>query len=195
MPEPFAFFDPSRQVSGVSGNLPHWRQDAVTYFVTFRTADSIPNDKLAQWEEERALWLRANPAPHDERQRCDYQERFPARLEQWLDAGHGACVLARSDIRTLVENVLRHFDGARYRLGEHVVMPNHVHALVMPAAAGSLSSIVHAWKSYTAKAINRALGRTGPFWQKESFDHIVRSETALEHFIRYIRDNPKRKAE
>ena len=82
-------------------------------------------------------------------------------------------------------------DGTRYHLGEHVVMPNHVHALVMPLAQWALSEILHTWKSYTAKLINRELEQTGAFWQKESFDHIVRSEAALEHFARYIRDNPK----
>jgi REP element-mobilizing transposase RayT len=101
--------------------------------------------------------------------------------------------LAREETRLLVETALRHFDGVRYRLGEHVIMPNHVHALVMPLAPWTLSEILHTWKSYTAKQINRELGQTGPFWQKESFDHIVRSEAALTHFTRYIRDNPKGK--
>jgi len=193
MSAPFAFFDPSQPIDGQAGNLPHWRQNEVTYFVTFRTADSIPREKLLQWEEERAVWLRFHPEPHSDQARHDYHERFPARMEQWLDDCHGACVLARTDIRLLVENALRHFDGVRHRLGEHVVMPNHVHALVMPLAPWALSEILHTWKSYAAKQINRELGQAGPFWQKESFDHIVRSEAALEHFTRYIRDNPKMK--
>ena len=45
MPAEFIFgaFDPRRPVGYVQGgNLPHWRQDGATYFVTWRTADSIP---------------------------------------------------------------------------------------------------------------------------------------------------------
>jgi REP element-mobilizing transposase RayT len=70
-------------------------------------------------------------------------------------------------------------------------MPNHVHAIVAPLGEHLLSSIVHSLKSFTANKINEALGRCGAFWQKESFDHIVRSTDSLEKFRRYIRDNPK----
>ncbi len=104
----------------------------------------------------------------------------------------GACVLGRADLKSIVEKSLRHFDGARYQLGEFVVMPNHVHALVTPFDEFELSAILHSWKSYTASEINKRLGVTGAFWQKESFDHIVRSADSLEGFARYIRENPKR---
>jgi len=50
---------------------------------------------------------------------------------------------------------------------------------------------VHSWKSFTASEINGQLNSTGAFWQKESFDHIVRSTASLEKFRQYIRDNPK----
>jgi REP element-mobilizing transposase RayT len=72
-----------------------------------------------------------------------------------------------------------------------VVMPNHVHVLLSPLGEQLLSGIVHSWKSFTASQINAALGRQGAFWQKESFDHIVRSAASLEKFRQYIRDNPK----
>jgi REP element-mobilizing transposase RayT len=86
---------------------------------------------------------------------------------------------------------MRYFDGDRYNLDEFVVMPNHAHALVTPLGAHLLSLILRSWKSYTAKKINASLGRSGAFWQKESFDHIVRSAASLEKFRQYIRDNPK----
>jgi REP element-mobilizing transposase RayT len=69
-------------------------------------------------------------------------------------------------------------------------MPNHVHALVTPLPGHELSDILHSWKSFTANQINRLLGVSGAFWQKESFDHIVRSPDSMENFRRYIRDNP-----
>jgi hypothetical protein len=65
-----------------------------------------------------------------------------------------------------------------------------VHVLVTPLGEHELSDILHSWKSFTAKQINRALGRQGTFWQKESFDHIVRSPEALERFRVYFQDNP-----
>jgi REP element-mobilizing transposase RayT len=187
----FNAFDPSEAVAHLSGNLPHWRQDGATYFVTFRTDDSLPREKLQQWLEEREAWLRRNPEPHSLGQRREYWERFPARFQYWLDQAHGACVLRQTKLRRMVEDAMRHFDSDRYRLDEFVVMPNHVHAIVAPLGENLLSSIVHSWKSFSANKINEALNRRGVFWQKESFDHIVRSTDSLGKFRRYIQENPK----
>ena len=51
---------------------------------------------------------------------------------------------------------------------------------------------VESWKKWTALQINRALGRTGRFWQDESFDHLVRSPAAFDKFRRYIAENPSK---
>lgn len=190
-PTLFSAFDPSEPIGNLSGNLPHWRQDGATYFVTFRTADSLPREKLQQWLEERETWLRENTEPYSEAQRREYWERFPARLQHWLDQGYGACVLARPRLRAIVEDALRYFKRDRYEIRDSVVMPNHVHAIVTPFGEHLLSSIIHSWKSFSAHKINEVLNRRGAFWQKESFDHIVRSADSLEKFRQYIRDNPK----
>jgi REP element-mobilizing transposase RayT len=144
-----------------------------------------------QWIDEREEWLRENKEPHSGAQRREYWERFPARLQYWLDQGYGACVLRQSTLRAMVEDALRHFDRDRYRLDEFVVMPNHVHVIVTPLNSYLLTSIVHSWKSFTAKRINAVLRQSGTFWQKESFDHIVRNGDSLEKFRDYIHNNPK----
>jgi REP element-mobilizing transposase RayT len=114
-------------------------------------------------------------------------------LQKWLDEGHGECVLRQPRLRAIVEDALRCFDQGRYFLGEFVVMPNHVHAIVTPIRTHSLSAIVGSWKGFTARKINSELGQSGSFWQKESFDHIVRSIASLNKFEEYIRANPGRK--
>jgi putative DNA methylase len=91
----------------------------------------------------------------------------------------------------MVSTAIRHFAGTRYSLREWVVMPNHGHVVVTPLDSQSLSSILHSWKSFTATAINRHLVRSGALWQKESFDHIVRSAEQLERIEQYIHDNPR----
>jgi REP element-mobilizing transposase RayT len=187
----YRFFDPQDEIENVGGNLPHWRQHGVLYFVTFRTADALPAEKLRWWHAEREVWLATHPEPWDPATRADYLDRFPRRMQRWLDAGSGECLLARADLRTVVEGALQRFDGERYRLGEHHVAANHVHALVAPVPPHELSQILHSWKSYTASAINRATGRSGTFWQQESYDHIVRGEHALYRIERYIRNHPK----
>ena len=61
-----------------------------TYFVTFRTADSLPKQKLREWEAERAEWsvLRSRREPH---RAADRKELFPATISAglvyWLDQG------------------------------------------------------------------------------------------------------------
>jgi putative transposase len=182
----YRYLNPFVEVSQTEANLPHWRQDRVTYFVTFRLADSVPQSKLSEWKLERDRWLVKHPKPHDVRQNAEYYELFSARIEKWLDASEGSCVLKRSACRSIVEGALRYFEGERYDLGEYVVAANHVHALVSPSQGDELSDIIHSWKSYSATEINRAVGRTGPLWQKESYDHIVRSAHAayrIEHYI------------
>jgi REP element-mobilizing transposase RayT len=185
----FQAFDANEPVANLSGNLPHWRQSGTTYFVTFRNADSLPKGKLEQWENERAEWMRTHPEPHSDDDRRDYYERFPLRFQHWLDQGYGACALTRPDLKQIVEDALRHFNGDRYQLGEFIVMPNHIHVVVTPLNGHELSSILHSWKSYTAGEINRRLNQRGAFWQKESFDHVVRSPASLEMFNEYIRNN------
>jgi len=196
---PLNYFDPEAPVAFLSGDLPHWRQEGTTYFVTFRLADSLPEERLQQWREEREKWLSGHPEPHDEATRREYYEQFPQRLQLWLDAGSGSCVLAIPEVKKLVEGALRHFDGQRYRLHEFVVAPNHVHVLVCPAAEHTLSEILHSWKSFTAHEILKVAksGRAVPVlnfenntvWQKESFDHIVRNPVSMEKFREYIRNH------
>ncbi len=111
-------------------------------------------------------------------------------LDRRLDAGYGACVLRRDAAAAIVQDALLFGDGERYRLLAWVVMPNHVHALceVMPGV--SLSTVVHAWKSYTAQQLNRLLGATGRLWQPDYFDRYMRDDNHFEATLRYIEDNP-----
>ena len=190
--QPFVGFDPKAPVGLLrGGNLPHWRQDGVTYFVTWRTADSLPKARVDEWFVEREEWLKKNPEPWNTKVEEEYYQRFPDRWEKWLDEGHGECLLARPDLREIVKHTLRHDDGAKYRLKDFVVMPNHVHVLVTLSGEQTLSETVQEWKSVSAHRINKALGRKGEFWQKEYFDHIVRSPEQLAKFRSYIKNHPQ----
>lgn len=204
MTTPFQFFDPDADVDVSYRCLPHWQQPGVTYFVTFRTADSIPAPALKQWVYERNQWLRRhgiNPLARDldrrieqlpKLERKQFQSTFTKKWHALLDECHGACVLKRPDLSQEVANSLKHFDGLRYQLGDFVVMPNHVHLLVMFPGLEQLRLQCRSWKKYTAGKINRVLGRKGPFWQDESFDHIVRSQEQFDYFRWYLADNPQR---
>jgi REP element-mobilizing transposase RayT len=189
-PLPFRAFDKSRPIVFRRRYLPHWRQEGATYFVTFRLADSLPDSVLRQVLQERDEWLRQHSRALTPEREQELKQFFREKLETELDKGFGACVLRETGNSAIIEHALRHFDGQRYWLGDFVVMPNHVHAIVRPIQNHDVSDIVHSWKSFTAHEINKRAGRKGQLWQHEPFDHIVRDEDELERFARYIQENP-----
>ena len=186
---------PDPLVSGLHfrGKLPHLKKESVIYFVTFRLADSLPASAVARLKHERQAVLeqaRAAKSPltwHEEEQLLAW---YCDKVEALLDAGHGACWLSQPDVAELVAGALNFFAGERHELRAWVVMPNHVHAVVWPLPGNTLSDILHSWKSFTSKAANKILRRTGAFWQKESFDHWIRDEAERVRLVAYVENNP-----
>ena len=123
------------------------------------------------------------------KEEAEYRELFSERIQRWLDAGHGSCILRQVEARQIVEDALRHFADIRYSLYAFVVMPNHVHVLFMPEEGCDGRTIVQGWKSYTAKVLNQVLGHAGTVWQKESYDHLVRDVEEFNAIRAYIRGN------
>ncbi len=191
-PEANPFFEREALVETYSGELPHWRQAGKLYFVTFRLADSVAQPVLKKWHWEREQWLKLHPEPWGLIVAEEYHQQFTVRMEDLLDAGSGECWLARPEVRETVVAALRHFDGERYHLADFVVMPNHVHVLVQPVSENRLEDILHSWKRFTARRCNELLGRDGPFWREESFDHLVRSDRQLDWLRTYVAANPTR---
>jgi REP element-mobilizing transposase RayT len=186
----FRRFDPYDCVPTTRRRLPHWRQTDVTYFVTFRLADSLPQTLLHQWREERAIWMRLHPPPWHADEEREYEERFIGRIQEWLDSGMGACHMRRSDVRSQVELCLLQFDGKRYDIDAFVLMPNHVHAVIKPALCYDLSTLLQGIKGVSANRCNKLLGHKSTFWMDESYDHIVRGVKELAAFRNYIAGNP-----
>ena len=169
--------------------LPHLTLDGSTYSVTFRLADSLPQSTLKSWIAERndiILTARqmGRPLSRDEELRLRFL--FSEKVDKYLDAGYGACWMKRSHIEDIVESTLRHFDGSRYELVAWCVMPNHAHSVLRPAEGCGLESILHSWKSYSAKQANKDLGRRGDFWHAEYYDHLIRDAGDLAHCVQYV---------
>ena len=75
---------------------------------------------------------------------------------------------------------------------DFVVMPNHVHMLVVFPDDDSQLKQCESWKHFTAMKINKKLGRKHRFWQQDAFDHLVRSLEQFDYLRQYIADNPKK---
>jgi REP element-mobilizing transposase RayT len=103
--------------------------------------------------------------------------------------------LTRPEVAEIVVAALRHHDGTRYWLYDYTVMPRHVHALLKPIVQDGktepLDDLLGSVKKWSARHINRVLGRKGPFWRDETWDRIIRNQAEYVGWARYVLDNAK----
>ncbi len=150
------------------GYLPHFDPSQALQAITYRLADSLPATVVERLDAE---------CPDDEVERR-------RRIDAWLDAGHGACILRDPELAACVIDAWKHHHGQRYMLQAWVVMPNHVHVLIRMLGSASLAQIVWSWKSWTARRLGRGA------WQREYWDRYIRDETHYRSCVDYIHGNP-----
>ena len=112
-------------------------------------------------------------------------------------------------IAAMLADSLRYRDGKVYRLDAYCIMSNHVHVVFAPflterdlvegrSAEGltfksfqpPLDVIMHSLKSFTAQEANKLIGRTGAFWEAESYDHVIRTHAEFHRVVAYVLNNP-----
>jgi REP element-mobilizing transposase RayT len=112
------------------------------------------------------------------------------------------CRLAKDPLpeaaRSIVLEHCLHDHGSKLRMHVAVVMPEHVHLLLTPLRDEQgwphpLRNLLKLIKGTSARSVNKYLGREGPVWQEESFDHVLRSWESFEEKREYIRQNPVRR--
>jgi REP element-mobilizing transposase RayT len=166
------------------GYLPHFESSEATQHVTIHLADSLPQAVLLRLEAE----LKTLPA-----KKRDVERR--KRVDAWIDAGHGSCVLREQRIAEMVQGSLLTFDSDRYKLLAWIVMPNHVHVLFQPVAGWTVATIAASWKKFTARKIcdGRWDSGDGPHatvWHREYWDRYIRNRRHFEQTVEYIHINP-----
>jgi REP element-mobilizing transposase RayT len=177
------------------GHLPHWEAETATYFVTFRLADSLPQEVLRKILFVRkdipstAAQMGRNVSESEQKR---LMKLYSRRIETFLDTGVGECFLKNDAVARVVADSLRQFHGARYQLFAWCVMPNHVHVVFQMFVGNALPGILHSWKSFSAKQANQILRRSGDFWQREYYDRLVRDASEFHRAVQYVADNPKR---
>ncbi len=143
----------------------------------------------------------------------EWNRQWFRKFEKTLDsAGNGPVWLKDSRIAKAVAESLHYRDGKMYCLDAYCIMSNHVHVVFTPLTRqssrtdavnpaentaqtkdlcyNSLSSIMQSLKGYTARKANSLLGRSGAFWQPESYDHIVRDANEWQRIVTYVLNNP-----
>ena len=177
-------------------DLPHWDVPGATYFITFCLAGSIPAAGVAAISRKwQAKALRPPPGTSSWHWQQVCAAAAFVEADGALDRSPAARWLADPQLAATVEGCLRFDDGCGYRVLAFVVMPNHCHLLI-DTAGGDHSShasrerIMHSIKRHSARECNRLLGRTGRFWQTESYDRVVRNDDERQRIARYIEWNP-----
>lgn len=162
------------------GYLPHLINPGATYFVTWRTADSLPHHVFEEIHSE------ASTLSEDKRLAYTCQ-----KIDQFLDGCRGDCPLHPNKAGAVMQEVL--LQGTEYDLDAYVIMPNHVHILVRPVPEErTLSEVLQLIKGRGARQINLALQQSGRLWQRESYDRLIRSEDHHWRTAHYIHQNPVR---
>jgi len=155
--------------------LPHVYDTQQSVFLTWRLYDSLP--------PHRAFPTAA----------LSSGQAFDA-MDRLLDETRsGAFYLRQPAVADMIVEAIQFNAGTlgHYVLHAFVVMPNHVHLLTTPAVP--LPKLTKSLKGITAKRANAMLGSTGrPFWQEESYDHLVRHEREFGKIRNYIEGNPVR---
>jgi putative DNA methylase len=156
--------------------LPHLNVVGEPQFITFRLRDGLPPN-------------RSFPASS-----ITSGEAFLA-MDRLLDEARcGPTFLRQPAVAPVVlDSIYRGAEIEHYQLHAWVIMPNHVHLLLTPQV--SLSRLLGSMKAATARRANLLLHRSGaPFWQDESYDHLVRKGDEFGRVQQYIEGNPVKAA-
>ena len=99
------------------------------------------------------------------------------------------------------ELLIKHIDEARkkhgFKLLGYVIMPEHVHMVLLPPDGVKLGLVIREIKSkmareYFALTMSEVQG-TRAFWQKRCYDHNCRSSETVWEKIEYCHNNPARR--
>ena len=134
------------------------------------------------------------------------QHRRLRRLDAiWISPAIYFVTLCAAQRRPIFANpgafsiLLAEFSGVSrrsgWRIGRFVVMPDHVHffcASEETPTSATLSRCVGAIKQWTAKSMAADFGLQAPIWQKQFFDHLLRTRESYENKWRYVYENPVR---
>ncbi len=184
------YFEPAKDIEKHRHGLPHWQQAGKLVFVTWRLADALPQEKLAELREMKARWEAEHPKPWSDADERAFHRLFDGQVERWLDQGMGECVLRRADARQPLLDTLHFADGRDYDLLGYVVMPNHAHVVFRLRAGMRLEDVVKAWKSVSSRRMAQVLGRKGGIWQEGYWDRLIRGPEHLGRVLDYMRRNP-----
>jgi len=80
----------------------------------------------------------------------------------------------------------------RIKLFAFCIMPDHYHLVLCLMPGEDLSTLMKESGRFTARELNKSLGKRGRFWQEGFYDRRCRDENELHDLCLYIENNPIR---
>ena len=175
--------------------LPHIQPMDGEFFVTFNLKGAIPKKKLAELKLKYEMELEKLENGGEMEKELQYVEwkKYFSNVDKFLDkAQNGNHYLKNTKAAQIVIDQLNRFDKEFYDLKCYCVMSNHVHVLFdcEPYQKLRLDQIMKRIKGASARYLNDLLKLSGQFWERESFDHLVRNQGESLRIEKYILDNP-----
>jgi putative transposase len=191
-------------------HLPHFQPTETAFHVVFRLNGSLPKELITEMKKAHEKSMKSISEITDKTMKTNkwkaHQEEYFDKFNDLLD---GSCTgphwLSEPAVTGIVSEAIKYRDGKGYDLFAFCIMPNHVHMVfyvgrlaepVNPepgrdiVPSHELTRIIGSLKKYTALQANRILGRSGAFWQDESYDHVIRDDMELKRTILYVINNP-----
>ena len=182
--------------------LPHLVPKKATFFITFRLYGSIPVTEIKELSKKYFYEKRKieNSLREDKelllwRTHTEFFSEYERLLEK---ISFGPKHLGKKRIAEVLCQKFHQYDQKLYNLIAFTLMSNHVHAvldfsddnIITKGENNYLPNVLKLIKGGSAYSINRILNRKGPFWAKESYDHMIRDIKSLYRIIHYIQQNP-----
>jgi len=180
-------------------NLPHFQIRGQTFFVTWLLANALQNRVISSLNlEYQQIKSGIDPKVDDKKKALlkagqNYFKQFDEKLHSSKTGKH---YLKDSKIANIVANSIHFWDSKRIDLCCYCIMSNHIHAIFTVFERDEtgkplyLQDVMESIKKYSAGKCNKLLGRSGQFWQHESYDRLIRDREELYYTICYVLDNP-----
>ncbi len=194
--------------------LPHRHSPGGTLFVTFRLAGSIPRSVIKQWENEKQILEKQCSLSNETSDETKIEIRIEFHRRWFREfvlhaSSSGPMWLSDERIAQIVFDSILLRDGKEYILLAFCIMSNHVHIVFRPnlnehsihevraekssrlvSTDPTYGVIMQSLKGYTARKCNQVMGRSGAFWDAESYDHEIRNSESYARIVRYTLNNP-----
>ena len=180
--------------------LPHIQPPGGTFSITYRLAGSLPKSVIQKLEDEYEGRRLEILGKHKGDENAAMEELSVLRnahyrkRDRYLDqALNGPTWLRDPNIAAIVMESLKYIetDLKYWTIWSYCIMSNHVHLeCTLKQKAPILNKVMQSHKSFTAVRANQYLGKSGQFWQEESFDRLIRDEREFYNRIFYTINNP-----